>query len=173
MRYGGKGQRRNSPVPTALTIHPRTYIRRQTTIRDNVVRAMPTAAIVGPEVVASGLSVLKVQPIAKADRESNKTSTTRESWTWRRGGRAGAWAWYGFYNGVRRDRVKAMAIADQKRLNLGRAGDLQEWKMSTTTSGRIPVGLASVHCRSWQVCRSSRDAVWDPRSRFRSMDSGY
>jgi hypothetical protein len=40
-------------------------MRTHTTISDSVVRAMPTAEIVGPEVTAFGLSVLNVQPIAK------------------------------------------------------------------------------------------------------------
>jgi hypothetical protein len=46
-------------------------------MKDSVVRAMPTAATVGPDVTASGLSVLNVQPIAKAVHEK-KTSTTTE-----------------------------------------------------------------------------------------------
>jgi len=56
----------NSPVPMALIIHPRTYMRRQTIINERVVKVMPTAAMVGALVAASGLTVLYVQPISQS-----------------------------------------------------------------------------------------------------------
>jgi hypothetical protein len=60
----------------------RTYIRRQTTIKEMVENAMPTAAIVGALVSAFGLTVLKVQPIVQVScsRESN-LEVSRRKWS--------------------------------------------------------------------------------------------
>ena len=50
-------------MPIALIIHPLTYMRRATTINDTVVNVVPTAAMTGALVSASGFLVLYVHPI--------------------------------------------------------------------------------------------------------------
>ena len=52
-----------SPIPIALINHARTYMRKQTTRNETVVKVIPTAAMTGALVSASGFAVLYVHPI--------------------------------------------------------------------------------------------------------------
>ena len=57
------GRITQSSAPIALIIFVLTYMRRIISIRERVVSVIPTAAIVGAFVSASGFVVLYVQPI--------------------------------------------------------------------------------------------------------------
>ena len=66
-----------SSNPIALSITARTYVRRQTVIKEIMVRAMATLVIWWPIVGASGSVVLYVQPIL-AGRRGFTTTPHRE-----------------------------------------------------------------------------------------------
>ena len=69
--HSSETENSNIPIPTALTMNFRTYMRTHTMMKETVVNEMPTAAIVGALVSAFGLTVLYVHPIVQ-----NKLPTT-------------------------------------------------------------------------------------------------